>query len=80
MNEKKIPQNIEAEQAVLASMFLSKYALQKCVEELTKDYFYLYINPDYAMLVNKNSFEIGTLDDFRKFIKKKCLLKYRKAL
>jgi replicative DNA helicase len=41
MNEKKIPQNIEAEQAVLASMFLSKYALQKCVEELTKDYFYL---------------------------------------
>ena len=33
MNEKKIPQNIEAEQAVLASMFLSKYALQKCVEE-----------------------------------------------
>ena len=46
----------------------------------TKDYFYLYINPDYAMLVNKNSFEIGTSDDFRKFIKKKCLLKYRKAL
>lgn len=45
----------------------------------TKDYFYLYINPDYAMLVNKNSFEIGTSDDFRKFIKNKCLLKYRKV-
>lgn len=45
----------------------------------TKDYFYLYINPDYSMLVNKNSFEIGTSDDFRKFIKKKCLLKYRKV-
>jgi len=46
----------------------------------TKDYFYLYINPDYAMLVSKDGFEIGSLDDFRKFIKKKCLLKYRKAL
>lgn len=45
----------------------------------TKDYFYLYIDPDYAMLVSKNGFEIGSLDDFRKFIKKKCLLKYRKA-
>lgn len=41
MNEKKIPQNIEAEQAVLASMFLSKYALQKCIEDLNKDIFYL---------------------------------------
>ena len=42
MQEKKIPQNIEAEQAVLASMFLSKYALQKCIEELSSDLFYLY--------------------------------------
>lgn len=44
----------------------------------TKDYFYLYINPNYAMLVSKNGFEVGTTEDFRKFIKKKCLLKYRK--
>ncbi|MBP3765824.1 MAG: replicative DNA helicase [Bacilli bacterium] len=41
MKDKKIPQNIEAEQAVLASMFLSKYALEKCVDELSKDLFYL---------------------------------------
>ena len=41
MKDKKIPQNIEAEQAVLASMFLSKYALEKAVDELTKDLFYL---------------------------------------
>lgn len=41
MQEKKIPQNIEAEQAVLACMFLSKYALQRCIEELTKENFYL---------------------------------------
>lgn len=41
MKDKKIPQNIDAEQAVLASMFLSKYALEKCVDELSKDLFYL---------------------------------------
>lgn len=41
MQEKIIPHNIEAEQAVLASMFLSKYALQKCIEELSKELFYL---------------------------------------
>lgn len=40
MQDKKIPQNIEAEQAVIASMFLSKYALQKSVEDLTKELFY----------------------------------------
>ena len=44
----------------------------------TKDYFYLYLNPDYAMLVSKNGFKIGTAEDFSNFIKKKCLLKYRK--
>lgn len=46
----------------------------------TKDYFYLYINPDYAMLVSKNGFELGTVEDFSKFIKRKCFFKYRKAL
>lgn len=46
----------------------------------TKDYFYLYINPYYAMLVSKNGFELGTVEDFSKFIKRKCLFKYRKAL
>lgn len=41
MQDKKIPQNIEAEQAVIASMFLSKYALEKSIDELSKDLFYL---------------------------------------
>lgn len=41
MQEKVIPHSIEAEQAVLGSMFLSKYALQKAIEELNKDLFYL---------------------------------------
>lgn len=41
MAEKIIPHNIEAEQSVIGSMFLSKYAEQRCVESLTADQFYL---------------------------------------
>ena len=36
-----MPQKIDAEQSVLGAMLLSKYALQKAIEELTKDSFYL---------------------------------------
>lgn len=36
-----MPHNLDAEQSVLGSMFLSKYALQKGVEALNKDLFYL---------------------------------------
>lgn len=35
-----MPHNLEAEQSVLGSMFLSKYAVQKAVESLTSDLFY----------------------------------------
>lgn len=45
----------------------------------TKDYFYLYINDEYAALVDKTGFKTGTVDDFRKLIKQNCFLKYRKA-
>lgn len=38
---KEIPNNIEAEQSVLGSMLLSKYALQKATETLTNDSFFL---------------------------------------
>lgn len=41
MNERVMPHNTDAEQAVLGSMFLSKYALEKALEELTKDKFYV---------------------------------------
>lgn len=41
MNEKTMPHNIDAEKSVLGSMFLSKYALQKALESLTKELFYL---------------------------------------
>ena len=43
----------------------------------TKDYFYLYINQDYALMLDKNGFQIGTVEDFRSFIKRKCLFKYK---
>lgn len=39
--ERNIPSNINAEQSVLGAMFLSKYALSKAIESLSKDVFYL---------------------------------------
>ena len=38
---KEIPNNIEAEQSVIGSMFLSKYALQKATESLSSESFFL---------------------------------------
>lgn len=40
MAEKVIPHNIEAEQSVIGSMFLTKYALERAIESLTADQFY----------------------------------------
>ncbi len=40
MAEREMPHNLDAEQSVLGSMFLSKYALQKGTELLNKDLFY----------------------------------------
>ena len=44
----------------------------------TKDYFYLYIDEETAILVNKNGFQLGNAEEFTNFIKKKCLFKYSK--
>ncbi len=41
MKEKVIPHSIEAEQAVLGSMFLTKYAKDKVIESLNESLFYL---------------------------------------
>lgn len=41
MQDKMMPHSIEAEQSVLGSMFLSKYAIEKAMEELDKSIFYL---------------------------------------
>ena len=44
MQKKKIPYNQEAEQSVLGDIFLSKLALQKAVEALDKEAFYIDAN------------------------------------
>jgi replicative DNA helicase len=41
MAERVLPHNIEAEQSVLGSMFLSKYALERAIETLVDASFYL---------------------------------------
>jgi len=41
MKEKITPQNIEAEKALLGSMFMSRTSLEKACEEVEKEYFYL---------------------------------------
>lgn len=41
MDNKSMPQRIDAEQAILGSMFLSDKALQKIIESINKDMFYL---------------------------------------
>lgn len=40
MADRVMPHNLEAEQSVLGSMFLSKYAAEKCLESLQKELFY----------------------------------------
>ena len=44
----------------------------------TKDYFFLYTDEKHSLIISKEGFEIGTARGFSTFIKKKCLLKYRK--
>ena len=46
----------------------------------TKDYFYLYVDEENAVLVNKDGFKLGTAEEFTDFIKKKCLFKYSKQV
>jgi len=45
----------------------------------TKDYFYLYVDEENAVLVSKTGFKLGTVENFTTFIKKKALLKYSKG-
>ena len=46
MANREIPHNLEAEQSVLGAMLLSKYALQKSTDALTKDSFYSSANSE----------------------------------
>lgn len=51
------------------------FALHRVFE--TSDFFYLYVNKENAFLVSKKAFSLGTQEDFSKFIKNKCRLKYK---
>lgn len=46
----------------------------------TSDYFYLYVTKENAFLISKNTFSIGTSEDFSSFIKNKCKLKYKNKI
>lgn len=63
MNGKTLPHNLESEQAVLGSMFISKYALQKCVESLTSDLFFLDAHSKIFTVVAELA-EAGTVIDY----------------
>ncbi len=53
MAERVLPHNIEAEQSVLGSAFISKYALQKICEEITSDTFYLEAHSKIFDVINE---------------------------
>ncbi|MFA5603831.1 MAG: replicative DNA helicase [Bacilli bacterium] len=63
MNGKTLPHNLESEQAVLGSMFISKYALQKCVESLTSDLFFLDAHSKIFTVIAELA-EAGTVIDY----------------
>ncbi len=44
----------------------------------TQEYFFLYTDEEHSLIISKDGFEIGNAKDFANFIKKKCLLKYKK--
>lgn len=42
----------------------------------TEKYFFLYLNEKSSLILNKDGFDIGTAEEFSKFIKSKVLFKY----
>ena len=44
----------------------------------TSTHFYMYVNKEYALMLNKEKFIKGNHTEFRNFIKKKCIFKYKK--
>lgn len=46
------------------------------VYETDKNY-YLYIDEEYSILINKTGFILGNVNEFRKFIKKKMRFRYK---
>ena len=68
MKNVNIPSNVEAEQSVIGSMLLTKKALQKALESLTKDDFYLDANAKifeciYTINERKKPVDLTTLSE-----------------
>ena len=53
MINKEIPHNLDAEQSVLGAMFLSKYALQKAADALTKEAFFSNANSEIFLCLTE---------------------------
>lgn len=61
---------------IIIGSFRYKYFMLHKVYE-TSDFFYLYVTRENAFLISKNTFSLGNKEDFSKFLKNKCKLKYR---
>ncbi len=51
------------------------FKVYKVIEN--KTHFYIYISREYAFIVDKNGFEKGDCNEFKKFIRKKVFGKYK---
>lgn len=43
----------------------------------TEDEFYLYLDKEHSLIISKDGFTLGTSEEFSKFIRRKCILKYK---
>ena len=59
----------------MGSFKLRYYKIYRAYEN--KNYFYLYLNKDYAFIIEKSGFIIGNKDEFRNFIKSKFRFKFK---
>ncbi len=82
IKDKKYIFDFYEKQMKITDAYLNQYTITNYFEiervYETEENFYLYLSQQYSYILNKNNFSIGKLNDFRDFIKKKCLLKYRK--
>lgn len=42
-----------------------------------EDDFYLYLDKEHSLIISKEGFTLGTSEEFSKFIRRKCILKYK---
>lgn len=61
----------------LQTDIMKYYKLRKIFE--TENFFYLYIDKTHAFIINKENFLIGKPADFSKFLKKKCIFRFKKV-